>query len=277
MRVSLAIGFRYPSRMTSEELVGRITIATPPLILLDKPAGLPGSCRAEERFRRNGDGSVPLTSLFDALRFGLPRRPELAHRLDRETSGCLVLGRNRAALKARFVVPIRRVAEPIGRSSRVALSKGRRDRPGPRPPRPVARLVDESRSKGVTAVTRWQVIGRAGAPGRHGAHRARALEPVTGRTHQLRVHCAAMGWPILGDAIYGEAPRSAEPALHLHARALELPLCRSAIPSPPCAPSACAGQSPLAGSRRPRARDAHGMEPAFPPALRTGSSGRLKR
>ena len=53
---------------------------------------------------------------------------------------------------------------------------------------------------------------------------ALALEPVTGRTHQLRVHCAAMGWPILGDAVYGEAPRSAEPALHLHARAIELPL-----------------------------------------------------
>jgi tRNA pseudouridine32 synthase / 23S rRNA pseudouridine746 synthase len=45
-----------------------------------------------------------------------------------------------------------------------------------------------------------------------------ALEPVTGRTHQLRVHCAEMGWPIVGDAIYGNAPRSGGPVLHLHAR-----------------------------------------------------------
>jgi tRNA pseudouridine32 synthase/23S rRNA pseudouridine746 synthase len=78
--------------------------------------------------------------------------------------------------------------------------------------------------QGVAAVTRWRVIGRAGARDGSPALTALALEPVTGRTHQLRVHCAAMGWPILGDAVYGKAPRSAEPALHLHARAIELPL-----------------------------------------------------
>ena len=51
-----------------------------------------------------------------------------------------------------------------------------------------------------------------------------ALEPLTGRTHQLRVHCADMGWPILGDAIYGNAPRTGGPALHLHAREIVVPL-----------------------------------------------------
>ena len=54
-----------------------------------------------------------------------------------------------------------------------------------------------------------------------------ALEPLTGRTHQLRVHCAAMGWPILGDTIYGNAPRpgpGAATAMHLHAREIVVPL-----------------------------------------------------
>ena len=51
-----------------------------------------------------------------------------------------------------------------------------------------------------------------------------ALEPLTGRTHQLRVHCAAMGWPIVGDAIYGSAPRTGGPPLHLHAREVVVPL-----------------------------------------------------
>src|SRR3979490_2391289 len=46
----------------------------------------------------------------------------------------------------------------------------------------------------------------------------RALEPVTGRTHQLRVHCAEMGWPIVGDPIYGGAPRTGGPGSQLHAR-----------------------------------------------------------
>jgi tRNA pseudouridine32 synthase / 23S rRNA pseudouridine746 synthase len=51
-----------------------------------------------------------------------------------------------------------------------------------------------------------------------------SLKPVTGRTHQLRVHCAAMGWPILGDAIYGNAPRQGGPGLQLHAAEVLVPL-----------------------------------------------------
>ena len=52
-----------------------------------------------------------------------------------------------------------------------------------------------------------------------------ALEPpITGRTHQLRVHCAAMGWPIVGDTIYGKAPRIGGPMLHLHAREVVVPI-----------------------------------------------------
>ena len=57
-----------------------------------------------------------------------------------------------------------------------------------------------------------------------------ALEPLTGRTHQLRVHCAAMGWPILGDDIYGNAPRKGGPGLHLHAREIVVPLYKNRPP-----------------------------------------------
>ena len=57
-----------------------------------------------------------------------------------------------------------------------------------------------------------------------------ALQPVTGRTHQLRVHCAAMGWPIVGDNIYGNGPRFGEPSLHLHARELMIPLSKNKPP-----------------------------------------------
>ena len=57
-----------------------------------------------------------------------------------------------------------------------------------------------------------------------------ALVPLTGRTHQLRVHCAAMGWPILGDTIYGSAPRSGGPPLHLHAREIVVPLYKNRPP-----------------------------------------------
>jgi tRNA pseudouridine32 synthase/23S rRNA pseudouridine746 synthase len=57
-----------------------------------------------------------------------------------------------------------------------------------------------------------------------------ALEPLTGRTHQLRVHCAAKGWPIVGDTIYGNAPRSGGPILHLHSRAVVVPLYKNREP-----------------------------------------------
>jgi tRNA pseudouridine32 synthase/23S rRNA pseudouridine746 synthase len=68
-----------------------------------------------------------------------------------------------------------------------------------------------------------------------------ALEPLTGRTHQLRVHCAAKGWPIIGDPIYGTAPRpgtpgpagapsGVRPALQLHAREIVVPLYRKREP-----------------------------------------------
>ena len=73
---------------------------------------------------------------------------------------------------------------------------------------------------GLPSQTRWRVLGRADG------RAALAMEPLTGRTHQLRVHCAAMGWPILGDPIYGAA---GDP-LHLHARTIRVPLYKNKEP-----------------------------------------------
>jgi tRNA pseudouridine32 synthase/23S rRNA pseudouridine746 synthase len=81
---------------------------------------------------------------------------------------------------------------------------------------------------GQPAVTKWKVMGRSHKGG--GNLTWLLLEPLTGRTHQLRVHCAAMGWPILGDAIYGRAPRSGGPPLHLHAREVTVPLYKNRPP-----------------------------------------------
>src|SRR5262245_62208288 len=76
--------------MTPEEMVARILYRDGLMLVIDKPAGF--------AVHKGPKGGESLEDHFDALRFGLPRTPGLAHRLDKETSGCLVLGRHRKAL-----------------------------------------------------------------------------------------------------------------------------------------------------------------------------------
>jgi tRNA pseudouridine32 synthase/23S rRNA pseudouridine746 synthase len=190
------------------------------VLVLDKPAGLPVHAGPPAQRRR-----IPvLTDYLDELRFGLPRRPEAAHRLDKDTSGCLVLGRHpraTARLNALF---------KEGRAEKIywAVVTG-----GPAEEAGVIDLPlgkrDEARGwwmqvtpGGLPSRTLWRVLGRGQNEGRPIAFLE--LRPETGRTHQLRVHCQAMGWPILGDVIYGEGDRFAPPALCLHARRIGLPL-----------------------------------------------------
>jgi tRNA pseudouridine32 synthase / 23S rRNA pseudouridine746 synthase len=209
--------------MTAEEMVSRLLYRDGLMLVINKPAGF--------AVHRGPNGGESLEQHFDALRFGLPRAPALAHRLDRDTSGCLVLGRHRKALaqlgrlfKNGTVEKIYwAVVEgsPEMDEGVIELPLGRRDaargwwmKPDP---------------KGQPAVTRWKVMGRSPSPP-EGRLTWLALEPLTGRTHQLRVHCAAMGWPILGDTIYGTAPRAGGPILHLHAREIAVPLYKNRPP-----------------------------------------------
>src|SRR5919202_1577139 len=76
--------------MTGEEIVARLLYRDGLMLVIDKPAGF--------AVHKGPKGGESLEDYFDALRFGLPRAPALAHRLDRDTSGCLVLGRHRKAL-----------------------------------------------------------------------------------------------------------------------------------------------------------------------------------
>ncbi|HEY8566117.1 MAG TPA: RNA pseudouridine synthase [Beijerinckiaceae bacterium] len=198
--------------MTAEEIQARVLHRDGLMLVLDKPAGLP--------VHPGPKGGETLHRHLDALRFGLPRPPQAAHRLDKETSGCLVLGRHPKALALlgrlfkEGAVEKRYWAVVEGGP---AEAEGKIDLPlAPRSPeRGWWVKVDPA---GQPALTLWRVLGRgAGATWLE-------LQPVTGRTHQLRAHCAAMGWPIRGDAVYGTAPRFHGPPLHLHARAVALPL-----------------------------------------------------
>jgi tRNA pseudouridine32 synthase/23S rRNA pseudouridine746 synthase len=182
------------------------------MLVIDKPAGLP--------VHPGPKGGKTLFDLLDALRFGLPRRPEVAHRLDKDTSGCLVLGRHPKALASLGDLFKRGAVDKVYWAlveGAPAADEGEIDLPLARrsPERGWWMKADP---KGQKALTRWRVLGRGEG------FALLELRPITGRTHQIRVHCAAMGWPIFGDSIYGTAPRSGGPALHLHARAVTVPL-----------------------------------------------------
>jgi tRNA pseudouridine32 synthase/23S rRNA pseudouridine746 synthase len=205
--------------MTPEETRARLLYRDGLMLVIDKPAGV--------AVHRGPKGGASLEDDFEALMFGLPRKPALAHRLDRETAGCLILGRHHKALETLGLL------FKQGRIGKTywAIVAGGPEAEGGIIDLKLGRLDDKRGwwmkvdPKGQPAVTRWRVMGRG--RWRDAPVAWLVLEPKTGRTHQLRVHCAAQGWPILGDAIYGER---AEIPLQLLARRVVVPLAKGKPP-----------------------------------------------
>jgi 23S rRNA pseudouridine955/2504/2580 synthase len=194
------------------------------VIVLNKPPGLP--VQGGTGITRHLDG------MLDALAFDLPERPKLVHRLDKDTSGILLLGRTVSAT-AKLAASFR---SREARKCYWALTVGV---PVPRMGRidaPLAKLPGVHRERmavdddeGKHAITWYRVVAAA--------HKKAAwleLEPRTGRTHQLRAHCALLHTPIQGDSLYGgDTPMltgaGISRKLHLHARAIRLPHPRGGI------------------------------------------------
>jgi 23S rRNA pseudouridine955/2504/2580 synthase len=186
------------------------------LIVIDKPPGL--AVQGGTNTERHLDG------LLDALCFG-GERPRLVHRLDKDTSGVLVLARS-AAVAAKLAEAFRgKATRKLYWAAVIGSPKPRQGRIDERLKKLPGRLGERMAidQDGQRAVTYYRTIAHAGDK-----IAWLALEPVTGRTHQLRVHCTAIGTPILGDGKYGGA--AAHPSgvpgarqLHLHARLIDLP------------------------------------------------------
>ncbi|MGD9868570.1 MAG: RluA family pseudouridine synthase [Hyphomicrobiales bacterium] len=190
------------------------------VIVLDKPYGLAV---------QGGTGTERhLEAMLDALIYDADDRPRLVHRLDRDTTGVLLLARSRSMARDLGRVFRTRSARKIYWALVAGVPKpaqGRIDVPlkkirTPEGDRVVATTPGDK--DGQRAVTHYAVLGRAGD-----LVSWVTLKPVTGRTHQLRAHMAHIGHPIVGDPKYsrrlefqgGEIPNR----LHLHARRLTLP------------------------------------------------------
>ena len=179
-------------------------------LVIDKPAGLP--------IDRPRKGGACLEDHLDDLKLGFQRRPLAVHRLDTDTSGCLLLARNpkahkrfAAAFEAKEVTKVYHgilagIPEESEGSVKLALAKISSAEKG-------WRMIPAK--KGKSSLTRWRVVA---------THEGRALVeflPETGRTHQIRVHAASgIGIPLLGDPVYGQ--REGAPRTMLHASALTL-------------------------------------------------------
>jgi 23S rRNA pseudouridine1911/1915/1917 synthase len=185
------------SRIDAEPIALTVLYEDEHLLAIDKPPGMvvhpaPGA--------RRGTLVNALAHRLGALAgVGQPDRPGIVHRLDRDTSGVLLVARSAPALEAlarqfrertvekRYLAVVRGSLQP---------ASGTIDRAVGRHPRERKRMSVHSR-RGRRAVTRWAVVERF-----PGATLVR-LAPETGRTHQLRVHMAALGHPIVGDRVYG--------------------------------------------------------------------------
>jgi len=198
------------------------------IIVLNKPSGL--ATQGGPGIVRHVDG------MSRALMTSPADRPRLVHRLDRDTSGVLVLARSpgvaaklAAAFRSRAVEKIYWavvVGRPVPVEGRLDLPLTRRDpsQAGLRGERIAVAEPDDPEA--THAITDYRTLD-------HAARKLAWLElrPLTGRTHQLRVHSAELGAPILGDATYGEWRENGNSALiegfsdqlHLHARRLTLP------------------------------------------------------
>ncbi len=194
-------------RALAQRLCARVLYADDAFMVIDKPAGTPVHA-----------GTGHAAGLIETLRATPPYTADLqpAHRLDLGTSGCLLLCRSRAALHRfqawqqsgqvhkTYVAVLRghlRTAQRVERALKVTRQGAQ----------PVHCAVD-----GKAAVTEFTPL-KSGA--RHSLVECRLL---TGRKHQIRVHAAAMGHPVLGDRTYGPAGDAGAPRLLLHASALRI-------------------------------------------------------
>jgi len=185
-------------------------------IVVDKPPGL--ATQGGTKTERHLDG------LLDGLRFDAEGRPKLVHRLDKDTSGVLLLARS-AGAAAHFAKAFSsRSARKLYWALIVgvpSIDDGMIELPIAKQPGTGGEKMHVDEKEGSPARTRYRVIERAGNTAAWVE-----LQPYTGRTHQLRVHMAAIGHPIVGDGKYGGQDAflsgGISRKMHLHARRLRV-------------------------------------------------------
>ena len=198
-----------------DDLRARVLYKDDHVLIINKPEGL----------AVQGGSKTPkhLDAMLDVLRFDAHERPRLVHRLDKDTSGVFALARTAKAAslltEAFKSKEVRKIywAAVVGTPR---LSKGVVSAPLAKLPGASGEKVVHDDDFGKRAVTNYQVVDNAGKSAAW-----LVMEPITGRTHQLRVHALILGTPIIGDGKYGGAEafslgKELSSKMHLHARGI---------------------------------------------------------
>lgn len=202
---------------TTTEILERVLYRDRLVMVVNKPAGLPV---------HPGPGGGPtVEDWFPELCFEHPRPPALAHRLDRDTAGCLALGRSQKGLSRLGKLFEQRRIEKVYWAvvhGMPAASEGSVDFPLAKVSGQKGWKMVVDRQNGQAAKTDWRLLGTSD----DGAYSWIECRPKTGRTHQIRVHCQVLGMPLVGDPVYGPQrdPEALPEQMHLLARSLTIPL-----------------------------------------------------
>lgn len=219
-RVSVRIPPPQPSGLLAEDIPLTVLFENDDLLVVDKPAGMvvhPAAGHASGTLVNAALGYDP-----DMEGIGGEERPGVVHRLDKDTSGLIVLARNERAhrwLQDQFRL---RAVEKIYLAlvdGAPPTPTGRVEAPIGRDPAHRKRMAIRPAGKGREAVSEYLTLER------FARHTLLEVHPLTGRTHQIRLHCAFLGCPIVGDTLYGRRQPTLPLSRHfLHAARLTIRL-----------------------------------------------------